>query len=96
MKRSKTLKISDVIKEYIKETRIDTRIKEIRAMHLWDEVVGKTIARKTDNLYIKDKILHVKVNSSIVKNELFMIKDGIIKAINEKMEDTVIDDIVFK
>ncbi len=96
MKRSNTQNISDVIKEYIKEMRIDTRIKEIKATHLWDDVVGKTIARKTDNLYIKNKILYVKVNSSIVKNELFMIKDGIIKAINKKMEDTVIDEIVFK
>jgi predicted nucleic acid-binding Zn ribbon protein len=96
MKRSNTQNISDVIKEYIKEMRIDTRIKEIKATHLWDEVVGKTIAGKTDNLYIKNKVLYVKVNSSIVKNELFMIKDGIVKAINEKMEDAVIEDVVFK
>ncbi len=96
MKRSNTQNISDVIKEYIKTMRIDTRIKEIQATHLWDEVVGKTIAKRTDNLYIKNKVLYVKVNSSIVKNELFMIKDGIVKAINEKMADAVIEDVVFK
>jgi predicted nucleic acid-binding Zn ribbon protein len=96
MKRSNTQNLGEVIKQYLKEMNIDEKLKEVRVPHLWEEIIGKSVASKTDNIYVKNKVLYVHLNSSIVRNELLMMKDGIIDAINKKMGENVIEDMVLK
>lgn len=96
MRKSNTQKIFDIIKDSLKDMNIERKMKEVGLVKSWEEVVGKTITRYTRNLYIKDEILFVTLKSSVVRNELYMIKDGLIKALNEKAGEQMIKDIIFK
>ncbi len=96
MRRSNTQTIAEVIQDYLRELRIDKKIKEISVLNQWEEIIGKTIARSTKDIFIKDKILFVYLRSSVIRNELLIIRDGIIKAINEKAGEEIITDIVLK
>ena len=96
MRKKNTQKIDEVIKEYLKAFKIDDKLKEVELIKSWESVVGKTISRSTDNIYIKNRILFVKLRSSVIRNELFMIRDGLKKTLNEKVGQSVIDDIILK
>jgi len=96
MRKNNTQKIEDVVNEYLKSLNIDGKLKEVRLIRTWDEVVGKTIARSTRELFIKDRKLFVKLNSSIVRNELFMLRDGLKKALNDRAGEIIIDEIILK
>ncbi len=96
MKKSNTQSIGDVINEYLKALKLDSKIKETRILNDWDNIVGKTIAKMTSDLYIKNRVLYVHLKSSVVRNELFMIRQGIIAKINSMAEETIIDDIILK
>ncbi|MFC2152803.1 DUF721 domain-containing protein [Bacteroidota bacterium] len=96
MRKKNTQKIDVVIKEYLKALKIDDKIKEVQLIKSWDEVVGKTIARSTNDIYIKNRKLIVKLNSSVIRNELFMLRDGLKKALNDKAGEEIIDDIILK
>ncbi len=96
MRKKNTQKIDDVIKEYLKALKIDDKLKEVQLIKSWDEVVGKTIAKSTNNIYIKDRKLFVHLNSSVIRNELFMLRDGLKKALNDKVGSNVIDEIILK
>ena len=76
MRKKNTQKIDDVIQEYLKALKIDDKLKEVKLIKSWDEVVGKTIARST--------------------NELFMLREGLKKALNDKVGEEVIDEIILK
>ena len=59
-------------------------------------LLGKTIAHYTRNIYIRNKVLYVEISSSVVKNELFMMREEIKRKINEKEGEEIIRTIIFK
>ena len=96
MRKSQTQNISEIISVIMKQNGLDEKLAEVRAIRSWEELLGKTVARYTKNLYIKNKTLYVSLNSSIVRNEIMMIRDDLIKKLNEKAGRKVIDKIVVK
>ena len=95
MRRSNTTKISEVIQDYLSSLNIDKKLKERQIIHSWEEVLGKNISDVTRNLYIKNGVLYISLNSSIVRHELLMLKTGLIKALNDKVGEEIIKDIRF-
>lgn len=96
MRRSNFQNIGDIVHDLLKELRIDGKLKEVSIMNAWQEVLGEKINRSTSNMYVKNRVLFVYLKSPVVRNELMMLKSGIIKALNEKAGEQVIDDIVFR
>ena len=96
MRRSNTQTIASVIKDYLKEAQIEGKLKEVRVVNSWEELVGKTIARRTNKIYIKNGKLYLHMNSSIVKNELLMHREGIIERINTNAGEEIIKEIVLR
>ena len=45
---------------------------------------------------MKSKILYVEINSSVVKNELFMMREEIRRKLNEKAGEELVEKIIFK
>lgn len=96
MRKKNTQKIDDVVKEYLKAFKIDDKLKEVRLIRSWDDIVGKTIARSTSNIYINNRKLFVVLKSSVIRNELFMLREGLKKALNDKVGEIIIDEIILK
>ena len=96
MRKKNTQKIDDVVQEYLKAFKIDGKLKEVRLIKSWDEIVGKTIARSTSDIYVNNRKLFVKLNSSVIRNELFMLREGLKKALNDKAGEVIIDEIILK
>lgn len=96
MRRSNTQSLSEVLKEYIKQNHIDRKLKEIDVVQGWEDLLGKTIAHYTRNIYIYNHNLYVEISSSVVKNELFMMREEICRRINENAGQNVVSKIIFK
>ena len=96
MRRSNTQSLSEVLKEYIEQNRLDKKLKEIDVVQNWENLLGKTIAHYTKNIYIRNRILYVEISSSVAKNELFMMREEICRRINEDAGQDVISKIIFK
>jgi len=62
----------------------------------WEQLMGKAIARRTREMYFKDRILYISLDSSVLREELMMGKSKIIQLLNEKTGKELISDIVFK
>jgi predicted nucleic acid-binding Zn ribbon protein len=96
MRRNNTQNISEVVSALLKEMNIDHKLKEVRVINSWEEVMGTKIARSTTKLFVKNRVLFVYLQSSVIRNELMMLKTGIIKALNDRAGEAVIDDIVMR
>ena len=96
MRRSKTEKIDQLIEQVLKESNLDGKLKEYRLIQSWEKVIGKTVANATTDIYIRNRKLFVKVRSSVIRNELLMIKDGLRKALNREVQANIIDDIIVR
>jgi len=96
MRKKNTQKLDEVIQEYLKALKIDDKLKEVRLIRSWKTMVGKTIARSTKDIYIKNRKLYIILTSSVIRNELFMIRDELKNKLNEEAGDSIIDEINFK
>lgn len=96
MRRSQTLNISEIISSLLKDQGLEEKLYENRLMNSWETLLGKTISKYTRSMYIKDKVLFVYLTSPVVKNEVMMIRDELVKRLNEKAGKNVIDKIVLR
>ena len=96
MRRSNTQKIDDLIRQVLKENNLDGRLKEYELVNSWEKVIGKSVANATTDIYIRNRKLFVKVRSSVIRNELLMIREGLVRALNREVRANIIDDIVVR
>jgi len=96
MRKSNTQKLSEVINEYLKGSKIDSKLRETRAKNAWPVVMGKSVAKHTRNIYIRKGVMYVHLDSSILRNELSYMRTRIRGAINEHAGGEVIKDLVLK
>jgi predicted nucleic acid-binding Zn ribbon protein len=96
MRKSNTQPLGEVIRDYLRALDIDKKLLEVRLMESWPNVVGLQVAKKTDKLFIKNKVLFVYLNSSIVRSELLRIRESLPKALNERVGAVVINEVVIR
>ena len=96
IRRSNTQSIKDIISDYLKENNLDKRLDEQEMIRLWYEITGKMVARATKTVEIRNRKMFVKLSSSVVRNELSMIRDGLIRELNNHFDAPLIDDIVLR
>jgi len=96
MRRSRTVSLAEAIQDYIKEMKLEDKLREVSVIDSWEETVGRAIASRTTRLYIKEGILYVVLKSSVVRNELMMIREAIREKLNQKAGTELIREIVFR
>lgn len=96
LRKNSTQSITDVLGEIMNERKIRKGIMENRAVAYWEQVMGKSVARLTTNVYFKYGTLYISLNSSVVRGELIMMKDKIINNMNEAIGSNTVRNIVFK
>ena len=96
MRKNNTQSISDVLRSYTKENKLDRKLTELDLIKSWESVMGKTVARYTGNLYIQNNTLFVETTSPIVRNELLMMKEEIRLRLNEVVGVELIKQIIFR
>ena len=94
MRRENTRPIGEVLSEYIEAFRLKGKLAEVTLLNSWADIVGDNIASKTKDLNISNRVLYVKIQSSILRQELMMIRSEIVKRLNEKAGSEVIREIV--
>jgi predicted nucleic acid-binding Zn ribbon protein len=96
MRRSKTISLAEALDDYIREMKIGGKLSEVSVINSWEEIVGKAISSRTTKIYIKDHVLFVHLSSSVVRNELLMLREALKEQLNKKAGSEVIKDIVLR
>jgi len=90
----KTLK--QAIGELLKVYQLRPKMAQTKLKAEWESIMGRTIAKYTEKVFVKDKILFVYVNNSALKSELLYNKQQIIVRVNEAIEKGYVEDIIVK
>jgi predicted nucleic acid-binding Zn ribbon protein len=96
MERKDVRKIDSLLEQFVKANGLEQGLAEYRLMKSWNELLGITIAKKTRSLRVHNRKLFVSLHSSVVRNELSLIKDTLIPKLNEAAGMEVIDDVVLR
>ena len=96
MRRSQSTPVSQILKDFLKVNKLDKKMKEARLINSWTEVVGQAVASRTENILLKNGVLFVYMKSSIARNELMMIRQGLKDALNHTAGEEIIHEVVIR
>lgn len=84
------------MQEFLKGSRLKGSIQALQIEDVWEEIMGKTIARYTDKLQIIGDKLIITTHVAPLKNELIYQKEKIKQRINEALKEKVIREIIIQ
>lgn len=97
MKRTNSQSIGDVLREFMEmNPRLQEKILAIRIERAWKEVLGPFVAQYTRQAFVKDHVLYVSLTSSVLRSELVLCRDRLIKSLNDYAGAEVLRDIVIR
>lgn len=97
MKRKNAQTLGEVIRDFLEENRsLREKIYATRVERAWGEVLGTMVLQYTRNIYVKNRILYVSLSSSVLRNELTLSRERLVKSLNSHVGAEVIDQIVIR
>jgi predicted nucleic acid-binding Zn ribbon protein len=88
--------IGDAIQKFLEQSRIKGPIQALQIEDLWGEIMGKTIAKYTDNIKIINDTLFITTHVAPLKQELVFQKEKIKLRVNEALGKNIIKEIIIK
>jgi hypothetical protein len=88
------LHLGDALKAFISKSRLKNGIRAVQIEEVWEQLMGKTIAKYTDKIQIINQTLFIKTTVGPLKQELMYQKNAIIDRVNEVMGEKVIREVV--
>ncbi|GHU62340.1 hypothetical protein FACS1894123_03110 [Bacteroidia bacterium] len=96
MKKTNAQPLGKALDDFFEQNpALSAKLFETRLMDSWSEVLGNSVSRFTKSLFIKNRVLYVKLTSSVLKNELTLCREQLIDKLNSHSAHKVIDNIVF-
>ena len=88
--------IGEALQQFLKKSRLKTGVQAVQIEEVWEQIMGKTVAKYTDKLQIIGSTLFITTSVAPLKNELLYQKEKIIQMVNESLGENVIKEVVIK
>ena len=96
MRRTKTMLVGDVLKEFFAQPHIAAKVAEGRLPETWREVVGDRVADLTTSLRLENHVLYAHISSSSIRSELFYRRDALAAQINQAAGVRLVNVVIIK
>lgn len=79
--------------QFLKEENLEHTFKQKQLITNWEKLMGKTIASRTNQLFFKDKILFIKLDSAPLKQEMQNSKDKLLALVAKEIGVGEVEDV---
>ncbi|MEM6812986.1 MAG: DUF721 domain-containing protein [Bacteroidota bacterium] len=95
MKEDPIKSFRNAFENFLREENLEHTYKQKQLIANWGEVMGKTIASRTINLFISNKVLFIKLSSAPLKNEMLHAKPQILALVEKELGSGEVIDVRF-
>ena len=88
--------MGDLLEEFFQRPYIAAKIAEGKLPETWRAVVGNRTADETTELRLENHILHVRVRSSVLRQELFYQREALKKELNARSGVRLINAVIIR
>ena len=93
MRRTKTLLMGDLLEAFFKRPYVAAKVAEGKLPDTWRAIVGADL---TTELRLERQVLYVRLQSSVLRSELFYRRDALRAAINRHSGLRLVDAVVIR
>jgi hypothetical protein len=88
--------MKELVDKLMSAYQLQGKMTEMEVLSKWEEMMGKAVATRTTNLQIRLGVLIIRLNSSVMRDELQHGKQIIIERVNQTAGKKVIHDVWFE
>ena len=96
MRGKNTHNVGDIIRKLMKNPKLEGKLDELDALAIWDDLIGDALMKYIVSQKIYKGILHVKLKSAPMRNELSYKKTELKQQINKRLGKPFLKDIILK
>lgn len=90
------ISLQDALKQFLQKSKLKNGIQALRIEEVWEEVMGKTVAKYTDKIQLINATLFITTSVAPLKNELLYQKEKIIERVNEALGEKLVKEVIIK
>ena len=94
-RKSGTSSLKEAIDAMLDTYKLRGKFDENKLFNSWETMMGKPISRRTEKLFIKEKVLFVKLNSAPLRHELTISKTKVLEIIHKNFDESLVVDVKF-
>ncbi|TXI14361.1 MAG: DUF721 domain-containing protein [Pedobacter sp.] len=95
MARTNDKSLKEAIEQMLQVYKLRRKFDETGLVLAWPDIMGKSVANRTKDIFIRERKLFVRIESAVIKNEMVLMRSNIIDRMNERMGRKVIEEIIF-
>jgi len=88
--------LSEALQQFLEKSRLKGNVQALRIQDVWEEIMGKAIARYTESIQIVNHTLFITTSVAPLKNELLFQREKIIQRVNEALGEPVVREVVIR
>ncbi len=88
------ISLGDALQQFLNKSKLKYSVQALQIEDVWENLMGKTIARYTDKIKIYGQTLYIHTNVAPLKQELMFQKQNIIDRVNEQLGENTIKEVV--
>jgi len=88
--------ISDVLKVFIENNKLQSGMDKIDVEKAWKDLMGNGVNTYTKEVILKGTTLYVTLSSSVLREELSHGKQKIISMLNDELRKDVVKELVLR
>ena len=96
MRRTKTMLMGDLLEEFFKRPYVAAKVAEGKLPDTWREIVGDRAAEVTTELKIENHILYARIQSSVLRSELFYQREALKEEINRRSGVRLVNAVIIR
>ena len=95
MRKSNDKPIKEAIEQMFNAYKLKRRFNETAIKAHWPDIIGASVANRTSEIYVHQGKLFLRIESSVIKNEIQLIHQQVIDKINEMTGIPLVNEIIF-
>lgn len=88
--------MGDLLEEFFKRPYVAAKVAEGKLPQTWRDVVGDRAAELTTELRLERNILHVRIQSSVLRQELFYQREALRDEINRRAGLRLVNAVIIR
>ena len=95
MFKRKALPLDQIVQQFLRESGLETPLQQKRLIDSWEEVAGNAVARYTQEKFIRNQTLFIKISNPALRADLSMMREELVNRLNQEIGSRLITDIRF-
>jgi len=84
------------MRKFLQGSQLKGSIQALQIEEVWEQLMGKTVARYTDRIRIHGQTLYIETAIAPLRQELLYQKDIIVQRVNEALGEKVVREVVIR